>query len=148
MGTMIPEMAASESGLSDRNSQFASRDLTSVSGQLIFPPKHRDCFWPAADQRASPLNVCLERGADAQPRGSLVRFSPKADKPKSARDAVLEDHRRARNLSARYARASGTRVSTQPMRMNIVNPNTTAAVTKVIAAAAAKAARPDTTIRA
>jgi len=34
------------------------------------------------------------------------------------------------------------------MRMNIINPNTTAAVTKVIAAAAARAARPDTTIRA
>ena len=34
------------------------------------------------------------------------------------------------------------------MRLNIVNPNTTAAMTKVIAAAAAKAARPDTVIRA
>jgi allantoin racemase len=34
------------------------------------------------------------------------------------------------------------------MRLNIVNPNTTAAMTKVIAAAAAKAARPDTIIHA
>ena len=34
------------------------------------------------------------------------------------------------------------------MRLNIVNPNTTAAMTKVIAAAAAKAARPGTVIRA
>ena len=34
------------------------------------------------------------------------------------------------------------------MRLNIVNPNTTAAMTKVIAAAAAKAARQDTVIRA
>ena len=34
------------------------------------------------------------------------------------------------------------------MRLNIVNPNTTAAMTTVIAAAAAKAARPDTVIRA
>jgi allantoin racemase len=34
------------------------------------------------------------------------------------------------------------------MRLNIVNPNTTAAMTKVIAAAATKAARPDTVIRA
>ena len=34
------------------------------------------------------------------------------------------------------------------MRLNIVNPNTTAVMTKVIAAAAAKAARPDTVIRA
>ena len=33
------------------------------------------------------------------------------------------------------------------MRLNIVNPNTTAAMTKTIAAAAAKAARPDTVIR-
>lgn len=35
-----------------------------------------------------------------------------------------------------------------PLRLNIVNPNTTAAMTKTIAAAAAKAARPDTVIRA
>jgi allantoin racemase len=34
------------------------------------------------------------------------------------------------------------------MRLNIVNPNTTAAMTRLIAAAAAKAARPDTIIRA
>jgi allantoin racemase len=34
----------------------------------------------------------------------------------------------------------------RPMRLNIVNPNITAAMTKVIAAAAAKAARPDTII--
>jgi allantoin racemase len=34
------------------------------------------------------------------------------------------------------------------MRLNIVNPNTTAAMTKTIAAAAASAARPDTIIRA
>src|SRR5262245_3712264 len=34
------------------------------------------------------------------------------------------------------------------MRLNIVNPNTTAAMTKVIAAAAKRAARPDTVIRA
>ena len=34
------------------------------------------------------------------------------------------------------------------MRLNIVNPNTTAAMTKTIAAAAARAARPDTIIRA
>src|SRR6266700_7794213 len=36
----------------------------------------------------------------------------------------------------------------RPMRLNIVNPNTTAAMTKTIAAAAARAARPDTKIRA
>jgi len=34
------------------------------------------------------------------------------------------------------------------MYLNVVNPNTTAAMTKTIAAAAAKAARPDTVIRA
>jgi allantoin racemase len=34
------------------------------------------------------------------------------------------------------------------MRLNIVNPNTTAAMTRMIAAAAVKAARPDTVIRA
>jgi allantoin racemase len=34
------------------------------------------------------------------------------------------------------------------MHLNIVNPNTTAAMTRVVAAAAAKAARPDTIIRA
>src|ERR1043166_4236083 len=34
------------------------------------------------------------------------------------------------------------------MPLNIVNPNTTAAMTRAIAAAAAKAARPDTVIRA
>ena len=34
------------------------------------------------------------------------------------------------------------------MQLNIVNPNTTAAMTAIIAAAAAKAARPDTVIRA
>jgi allantoin racemase len=34
------------------------------------------------------------------------------------------------------------------MRLNIVNPNTTAAMTRTVAAAAAKAARPDTVIRA
>src|SRR5882762_9388864 len=34
------------------------------------------------------------------------------------------------------------------MRLSIVNPNTTAAMTRTIAAAAAKAARPDTVIRA
>jgi allantoin racemase len=35
----------------------------------------------------------------------------------------------------------------KPMRLNIVNGNTTAAMTKIIAAAARKAARPDTVIR-
>src|SRR6266516_3960357 len=34
------------------------------------------------------------------------------------------------------------------MRLNVVNPNTTAAMTRTIAAAATKAARPDTVIRA
>src|SRR5437868_10362328 len=36
----------------------------------------------------------------------------------------------------------------RPMRLNIVNPNTTAAMTKTIAAAATTAARPDTIIHA
>jgi allantoin racemase len=49
----------------------------------------------------------------------------------------------------RVSRPPDSRDSKQPaVRLNIVNPNTSAAMTRVIAEAAARVARPDTTIRA